>query len=269
MRKDFYLELSSEAEALRTLTEIDRLVGGGDRWSEPIHHPYSSFRLIPWNLGSLQSCSHLLENRKRLTPDQALRKGYDIGFHRGKFSQASRKIEEARHILELMPLALSVPNFAACRALFYGFQSSVYATREALKASCGRIGGDAQKWWKATEAEIRKSEPFIHFLHVDYNTDKHGEASGMLSPSLKLYGYKGLAPDVVSAEGVFKIENKGSARERRVFLPNIQCEMTVNIAFDPQIIGGQDVTNLPLTEKMAKASDFMEEIVAKAKSKFP
>ncbi|MBV5324393.1 MAG: hypothetical protein J0626_03520, partial [Rhodospirillaceae bacterium] len=240
----------------------------GEKWADPTLHPFDVTRLVPWNTDYLKGCDELLDKRKRLTLDQALKAGYDIGFHKGKFSQADRKIEEARFTLEMMPTALAVPNFSACRALFYGFQSSIYSTREALKRSCRRIGHPADQWWKATEDKIVKDEPFIQFLHIDYNRDKHGEASGLLIPSIKKYSYIGPLPDVFSGEGVFKIENRGTVEERRVFFPNPNCEMSIRIDFANQTVAGADVSALPFVEKLTKITEYFERLVREAKAQF-
>lgn len=267
MKTDFYVQFPNEAETLSALAKIDAALG--NKWADSTIHPFDASRLVPWNVDYLKDCAEVLDKRKRLTFDQALKAGYDIGFHRGKFSQADRKIEEARFILEMIPAALTVPNFSACRALFYGFQSSIYSTREALKRSCRRIGHPADQWWKAVEDKIVKNEPFIQFLHIDYNRDKHGEASGLLIPSLRQYGYKGPLPDVLSGEGVFKIENKGTIKERRVFLPNPDCEMSIRIEFAGQIIEGTDVSSLPFVDKLSKIVGYFEKLLIDAKTQFP
>lgn len=268
MKTDFYLKFADEAEALAALSQIDAKLSDSDKWAEPIVHPFEASRLIPWNLEYLRSCAEFLENRKRLSVDQATKAGYDIGFHRGKFSQASRKIEEARFILEMIPAVLAVPNFPACRALFYGFQSSIYSTREAIKESCNLLGGPGKRWWVTTEKRIKKEDPFIQFLHIDYNRDKHGEAGGVLVPSLKLYEFKGARADFISGEGVFQIENKGTDRERRVFLPGPSGEMSLRIEYDNKVVRGKDVSSLPFVEQMSEIVAYYEELIREAKTKF-
>jgi hypothetical protein len=268
MKTDFYLLFPNRADAASALAKIDATLDNGDKWGESISHPFDASCLVPWNIDYLKNCEELVDKRKRLTFDQALKAGYDIGFHRGKFSQADRKIEEARFILEMVPVALSVPNFSACRALFYGFQSSIYSTREALKRSCRRIGHPANQWWKVRERQIVENEPFIQFLHIDYNRDKHGEPSGLLVPSIDFYGYKGPQPDMVSGEGVFRIENKGTIAERREFLPNPDCDMAIRIEFEHQIIEGVDVSALPLADKLSKVLEYFDKLLIEVKTRF-
>lgn len=266
MEKHFYVECANAELADKLLGAIAGVLG--EIWAEPVTHPFEKSRLVPWNIDYLRECENFIGNEKRLSIDQAVKAGYNVGFHRGKFAQAKRKIEEARLTLDLLPAALAVPNFPACRALFYGIQSSLYSTREALKRSCKRIGGPAGEWWQATEADIVKNEPFIQFLHIDYNRDKHGEASGVLVPSIKLYRYAGPKPDMISGEGIFMIENKGSANPRRQFFANAECEMSIRIDFPNQIIGGRDVSAFPITDKLGRVIAHLEQLVVEADERF-
>ncbi|MGB3417588.1 MAG: hypothetical protein WBA36_13010 [Mesorhizobium sp.] len=150
-----------------------------------------------------------------------------------------------------------------------GNQQSIYSVREALGRSCRRIGSPADAWWKGVERNIVKNEPFIQFLHVDYNRDKHGEGSGVLVPSIDMGAYSGAAPDMISGEGVFTIQHKGSINRRRVFFPAPNCKMTIRLEFEKQVIRGHDIGSLSFVEKLNMIIEYYEDLIKDAKVRFP
>lgn len=267
MRKDFYVEVPTADEATRILSEIEKRKG--TKWAEPISSPFKREVVFGWNNDELATCEDLITGLRRLSLDEALKRDYEIDYHRGRFAHASRKLEEARFMLDAIENSVQSINFPATRALFYGFQSAIYSTREALKRSCRKSGDEARRWWKDVETVIKGHEPFIQFMHVDYNRDKHGENSGLLSPSVFLYSYEGPAVDVLSGEGVYKIEERGTPRERRVFAKNVEADMSVRILFEPQVVKGVDVDPLPIEKKLLHVLQYYEEILVEAKTQFP
>lgn len=266
MKKDFYVVLQDESEASFLLRKIEE--GLGDKWADPITHPFESTRLVPWNVSHLSDYEALINERERIGLDAAMKRGFDIGFHSGKFSQAARKVEEARFTLELFPAALEVPNFPACRALFYGIQSSIYSARVALKKSCTLIGEDGDKWWKQKISDLKTNEPLFEALHIDYNRDKHGEASGLLIPKLMLFSHKDPRPDVISGEGVFMIENKGSIDARRVFYYAADASMEIRLDLIQLGISGGDAAAKSVPELLACQIGYFETLIKEARMKF-
>lgn len=266
MKIDFYVQCRDTADAMKM---IDRLaLQSGDRWAEPITHPFRKTRLVPWNEEFLQDYAEIIEGHPRLTLDQAMKSGFNLGYHRGKFAQSDRKIEEARFTLEMLPLALEAANFPACRALFYAVQSSLYSMREALKKTCIRISPEGNCWCTSAFMSIKKNEPFIDMLNVDYNRDKHNESSGILIPNLKLYSYKGAAPDYISGEGVFSVEGRDTDRQRRVFHPAVECMMSIRIDFQPISVSGEDLGTLNIVQQLFRVVNFYEDLIFDAKQKF-
>jgi len=266
MKKDFYVVLEDEADALDLLRRLEK--GLGDKWADPITHPFENTRLVPWTVNCLSDYEALIKGRQRIGIDEAMKRGFDIGFHTGKFAQAARKIEEARFTLELFPAALAVPNFPACRALFYGIQSSVYSAREAIEKSCKRIGQVGEKWWIEKKRDIKTNEPLFEKLHIDYNRDKHGEASGLLIPKLKLFSFRGPHPDVISGEGVFLIENKGSIDARRVFYDSADASMELRLDLNQLGSSGGDAAAKPVPEILARQIGYFEALVKEARKTF-
>lgn len=266
MKKDFYVVLEDEADALDLLRTMEE--GLGEKWSDPITHPFENTRLVPWVVGYLSDYEALIKGRERIGLDEAMKRGFDIGFHTGKFAQAARKIEEARFTLELFPAALAVPNFPACRALFYGIQSSIYSARQALEKSCKRIGQNGEEWWKEKKSELKTNEPLFEKLHVDYNRDKHGEASGLLIPKLKLFSYRGPRPDIISGEGVFIIENNGSIDARRVFYDSADAQMELQLDPNQLEASGRDTAAEPVPKILARQIGYFEALVKEARKTF-
>lgn len=266
MRTDFYAVFEDEVGAAEVLRKVEDALG--EKWADPVIHPFESTRLIPWNVAYLSEHEILIHGRERMRVDEATKRGFDIGFHKGKFAQAARKIEEARFTLELLPSALSVPNFPACRALFYGIQSSIYSAREAIKRSCGLVGDDGRKWWAQKEKELKCNEPLFQALHIDYNRDKHGEASGILIPTLKLRSYEGPAPDIISGEGVFIVENKGSIEAQRVFHRAIDASMELRLDLDLLNVANVGVATNSVEATLKRQISYFETLIKDAREKF-
>jgi hypothetical protein len=266
MRKDFYVEVPTLEAADTILNEIEQRMG--EKWEHPNQNPFSSRTIFSWNTEHLSGCEDLIDGLPRLTLDEAMKKDYGIGFHQGKFSQASRKLEEARFLIPAIINARESINFSATRALFYAFQSSIYSTREALKKSCRKIGHEARDWWENKERSIKKSEPLLQRLHVDYNREKHGEASGLLKPVLMMYEYAGPLPDVISGEGIFTIIDRGTLRQRRVFHTGAVAKLSIELLVEKQILSGEDISNASIEQKLEMIVSYFENILWEARETF-
>jgi len=265
MKKDFYVEFDVVEDAIEALYEINKRLGG--KWDEPRWHPFEGSAIIAWNLSHLAECEDLLDGRKRMTLQDATKRGYAMGYHKGKFHQASQKLEDAGFVLDAMKTAVETPNLPAFRALFYGFQAAIYGTINALRGGCNKLGGDAKKWWAAKNKTL-KAEAFLQTLHIDYNSDKHGSYTGLLSARVKLFGYKGPAPDIISGEGAFSIIERGTPRERRVFHSGASCEFEPYLQIEKIELDGTDLGALPLTDQLEFVLWYFQDMLFEAKSKF-
>jgi len=265
MKKDFYVEFDLVEDAIKLLDEINERLG--ERWDEPRRHPFEKSAIIAWNLSYLANCEELLDGLNKLTLQDATKRGYAMGYHKGKFHQASQKLEDAAFVLDAMKTVTATPNLPAFRSLFYGFQAAIYGTINALRGSCQKVGGDACKWWK-TKNKTLKDEAFLQSLLIDYNTDKHGSYTGLLTARVKLFEYKGPAPDIISGEGAFSIQNRGTPRERRTFHSGTSCEFEPYLQLDRIELDGTDLKGLPLTDQLEFVLWYFQDMLYEAKANF-
>lgn len=265
MKMDFYVEFESIENAKKTIKEINERLG--ETWAEPKRHPFKESAIFGWNLSYLTTCEDLLNGLHRLTEKEAAKRGYAMGYHQGRFHQAAQKLEDAAFILDAMKSAVGTPNLPAFRSLFYGFQAAIYGTVNALRGSCQELGGYAGQWWK-TKNKTLKAEDFIQTLIVDYNTDKHGSYTGLLSARIRFFGYMGPTPDIISGEGVFSIIQRGTSRERRIFHSGASCEFEPYLRLNEMKLAGNDLNGLPLTDQLEWVLWYFQDLLYEAKSLF-
>ena len=199
LKKDRYILLANKDEASELIQEIDEILA--EHWAEPIVHPFSGKALVPWNDDYLKKAAHLMLGKKAISPAQAAEKGWNFGYHQGPFAKASTKLEDAYFAREAMNGFDDYPNYPAYRATFYGVLASLYGVKEALRKTAKAIGGNAPKWWNGRFKEIQ-GDPLLKLFYDLHNSDKHDLEIKHLRPNMRLYGYTGTAPDVISGEGI-------------------------------------------------------------------
>ncbi len=263
-----YILLPSENEARSLIERID-LARGSDHWAEPNVNPFDGRALVPWNDGYLAEQSALIEGLETITFDEAQVQGWAFGYFAGRFAKARVKLEEAQHIRVTLDTFDHKPNYAAYRALFFGLLSSLYGVKEALRQSCKMLGKDTSTWWDAKFEEIR-ADPLLRLFYDLNNSDKHSISSPLLRPRMKLYGYKGLAPQdlVISGEGAFIAVDKGTARERRVFFDGADATFEFYLDVSSLTHKGQDVSGAGLKVLLDMAIVHYEDLVFEARRTF-
>jgi hypothetical protein len=247
MKKDFYVRFLSVAEAEHTLSEIQAKIG--ERWADPTPNMTGASCVIPWNSEYLAGLEDLVAGRPRLRADEAMKQGFTLGYHKGRFAQAANKIEDAHFILDALERLYGLADFPTVRTLYYGYQSSLYGARQAIGERCKPRRSEAGEWWAEVDKKLRK-EPLIDAMDVDYQRDKHGQASAFLRPKLNWAGSV-LPVDVISGEGAYQIVNRGTLRERRRFVP-LAPPSTLEVSFDvrSEIVRGNDLSSLPFPAKL-------------------
>jgi len=265
MKKEFFVEFLNADAAQKILNKIAARIG--DTWDVPNVHPFEGTALFSWNTEQLRACEDLLQGQKALNLQEARKAGYTFGFHRGKFHQASQKIEDACFILDEMKRLMTAPNLPAYRSLYYGLWSALYGAITALAGSFQRIGGDAKRWWEATNSALKK-EKSIQLLLSDYHADKHGHATSLLSSTLRMHEYFGQPVDVISGEGAYRIQNRGTPRERRVFSVDGVYELTPLVQLEEFKICGLDISSLPLNDQLEFVIWHFQDILHNAKTQF-
>lgn len=268
MRKDFYVECATEADAQSILREIDD--ARGSRWAEPQANAFGPTVVFAWNCDELSELEHLILGLPRLSYDQAVRAGYCLGYHRGRFALAAQKLEDARYILKSMKSTSSHPNFAAFRALYYGFIGGLYAAREAIQKSCNRIGGDAAVWWAAEKRRLKSSEPLLRQLDVDYQNEKHGDSRGVLILSCHSHHYIGPVFDTLSGEGPFNVYNRGTPEEFRLFVhaPGIVFKPYLKLDQMYLTVNGNSVAEMDLTGQLQELFNLHWNLLVTCRERF-
>jgi hypothetical protein len=268
MKVHRYILLPNAHDAHNLIDKIDQ-ARGSDHWGEPNINPFDERALVPWNDDYLADQAHLIDGMATISFDEAQDQGWAFGYFTGRFSKARVKLEEAQHIRLTLDAFDRNPNYPAYRALFFGLLSSLYGTKEALRKSCKRIGGEALPWWDAKFEEI-KADPLLWLLYELNNSDKHSISSPLLRPRMNLYGYKGAAPHglIISGEGVFVAVDKGTARERRIFFDGADAAFEVYLDVATLSHKGKDIFGTPLKSLLDMAICHYEDLVFEARRTF-
>lgn len=265
MKPAFLVEFPNEQAAQEVLDQIASRIGSA--WDVPNVHPLKGTALFSWPSDQLHAYEDLLAGLKTMTSHEATKAGYAFGFHRGKFHQSSQKIEDACFILDEMRRLMAAPNLPAYRALYYGFWSAIYGALTAFTVSFQHIGGEAKRWWEVTNKALKK-EQCIQLLLNDYHADKHGAATPLLSSSLQMYEYVGRAVDVISGEGAYYLEHRGTSRERRIFPPGGVYVLTPKVSLERFTIAGTDISSLPLNDQLEFVIWYFQDILHEARTSF-
>jgi hypothetical protein len=265
LKKDRYIVFPGKEQASTFIQEIDDAMGS--HWADPIVHPFTGKAIVPWNDKYLAQVPHLALGKKAISPSQAEEQGWNFGYHQGPFAKASIKLEDAVFAREALDGFDSYPNYPAYRATFYGVLASLYGVKEALRKTTKAIGGEAPKWWNAKFKEIQAS-PLLKLFYGLHNSDKHDLEIKKLRPNMKLYSYEGVAPDIISGEGVFSIVNRGTKDERRVFHSGAKTSFSCYLDVSKLFHEGNDVSHLPLKEQIDLVIDHYRDLVWEAKLTF-
>lgn len=252
---------------MAVLTSVASAIG--EVWAEPESNAFDGRWIIPWNNSALPGLAHLVEKLPKLSRDQAIKQGFNLGFYKGPFAQAERKLEEAFFLVKSLPDALQTKQFPLVKALFYALQGALYGTREGLKKTCNRHSKEAREWWVKLEKSVKTVYPFVDILHIDYNRDKHNEGSSILHPVLKTYAYRGESVGTISGEGAYVIEASPHGRIMRRFNGGIVGQLDVRVEVDSYKLGNMDVGGLPMVNQMDSVVILHDKWVSDAARLFP
>lgn len=224
MRSDRYLYFSPAANASSFLDLLHKAMQHQDIWAEPNTHPFEDKALVPWNDDYLAKYNYLIESVEQISPEQARSEGFIFGRIKGPFAHARAKLEEAQLLQEALTSTTPLPNFSVYRALFFGFLSSTYALKEALRKSCKRLGSKAESWFEEQFQRLKANSLVWAFYQMN-NDNKHGPDDlplrsylRQLEPLQITGGPTGKVRVVMSNEGIFGVQNEGTDRERVVNL---------------------------------------------------
>lgn len=160
MRKDSYIVFEDPVEAQKFVDALNRLIG--EHWDDPIKHPFDNRTVVSWNDEYLAKASSMLDGRTTCSRFETIREGWALGYHRGAFSKASAKLEDAISGREALELFKNYPNFPAFRPVFYGILTALYGVKEGLRGATAHLGNEAEAWWETEFTEIRA---IVHFLY--------------------------------------------------------------------------------------------------------
>lgn len=266
MKPDFFVIFPNQMDCEETIARIASEAKLD--WGRPITNAFDSRCAIPWIRSMLPNLDHFIDGRKTLTEDALVKQDFNHGFHTGPFAQASRKLEEAQLIVSDFPTILELLHFPLFRSVFYASQGALYGTREAIEKKTQKVSAEAFAWWKATWQRAKVEHPLIYHLNVDYNRDKHGDASSILEPTLKSFGYRGERADIISGEGAFVYSTTANGRWARSFVSGLNGVLDVQIVANSYLVSGVDVQGLTITQQMQKIIDVHDTWIFEAEKRF-
>lgn len=267
MKTDRYLLFQDLLEALSLLEKLQEARATASAWCEPDVHPFDGRALIRWNDTELASHLKLIDGIQQISEEEAIRQGWAFGRLKGPFSHARAKLEEAQLLHEALSNMDGLPNFPVYRALFFGFLSATYAIKEAVRASCARLGAPANAWFEEKFKEI-KANPAVWGCYQLNNANKHAPDaiplhSTIRKRSLHITGGPPGARIVISKEGVLGVLYQGTSRERVVALDGIaDIDWLVTLDLSTHGIAG------PATDIASQVLDFYVMLVFEARRQF-
>lgn len=201
-------------------------------WGELIEHPVEMKFAVPFGSEVAAAFSGPPPGRL-ISEGEAYREGFHLGPLNGRFYPAIERCQEGEALVEAFADCYSYVPFPVARALFLGALGAFYSAKcqieETVEGPAAKMlpGTTAlQKWWADRTAEIQRTDGVLKYLHVLYNTRKHGKPITGLKPTAQYRGGDGavvaegrqyLADAMgtrVSAEGVFQAEQFAPGYER-------------------------------------------------------
>lgn len=267
MNIDKYLVFASEKEARQFLDRLGAAMHYKEVWVDFNVHPFEERTLVPWSDAYLSQYGHLLKGIEQISLSQAREQGFIFGRHKGPFSQARSKLEEAQLLQEALIEASSLPNFPVYRALFFGLINATYALEEAVRNSCKRLGGKAETWFESQFLRL-KDDPVIWTFYQMHNEIKHHPDNLPLHSFLQMRSSQvtGCPQDakiVMSSEGVIGILDEGTSREKVTSLAGVtDVDWQVIVDMPNHGVSG------PATQLAIQVLHFYEQLVYAARKTF-
>lgn len=182
------------------------------------------------------------------------------------FDRAIAKLEDSRANIETMRGATNTLQF---KSAFLSFLSNSRAVTYALQRDGKSVQG-FKAWYEGKQTEMRADE-LLRFVK-DARTDDHHKGERLLRFTADYEEYRIENPlgDAirVDSDGVFRIADSGTPRERRVPTGSGRASVTVYLVNAPQSHRGERLTvNDPYTVA-SLAQAYMEELVHEARTIF-
>jgi hypothetical protein len=303
-----YYEFDSLESANKVLNHIDQTMGYGENtdtktWTDIVYHPTKLTFLIAYT-DRIAKCLKHFKGYQHLLEKEVIKKGYYLGFHKGRYGKLLDKIEEADLIIDQLKENQGDSFFIIQRNLVLSIAYTFYSIKESLsrisryKNRNGKIinvysSQEQENWWnQKLDTEIEKDDELIAFLINLHNTDKH-DFSSHIKPKAKYFikrhgvgslNFEGnqymISKDgkiYFGADGFYElIEIDSRIKKTKLKDPTIMKDSFSfdKIQFDYELVGlpnmhlGKKLDNLNNYEVINFARIYFESIVIEAMNKF-
>jgi hypothetical protein len=187
------------------------------------------------------------------------------------FKRARAKLDESRRILENLSRATDADMF---RAQFNAFIASSRTVTNALQKEGCHIDGFTE-WYEPKQTEMRNDRlmRFFHNARVDdFHKGEHQLQFSTYNESLSSEDFDPpLSPDAplaMGADGVFRIYDQGTARERRVPVTEGRNFIFVSVKNPPTEHRGLAIKDRTPVAICELALRYLEDLVFEADQKF-
>lgn len=216
-----YYILPDEDIAQKSLDEINKRLGykaGGltTNWCDIEVHPTSLNCLLLYT-DRIEHCLDILKGYECISRNEAIKRGWYFGFHKGRYGRLIAKWEEAELLYQEIENHYGSAFYPIQKSFLLSFAYACYSIREILSLLCSyknrtgkiknmRSSDLQQEWWEEKwNTELDVDGQLLNYFYRIHNSDKHS-TSLYITPVAKYFQFDGQCLVAVGTQ-FFNVDN--------------------------------------------------------------